>query len=105
MDQPQFACCGGGAWWTGTALFQGEIAGTHNNSGLTIAGSDGDSVRVRGVITDEVAIEKVSLEIDGIDATGQMTVTALAVGDDEDAVKAYEHAWGPDSFGKTVIAL
>jgi hypothetical protein len=43
MDGPQFACCGGGAWWTGTALFQGEIAGAHNNSGLTIAGSDGDS--------------------------------------------------------------
>jgi hypothetical protein len=41
------------------------------------SGSGGDSVEVLGVITDEVAIERLSLEIDKVDVTGQMTVTPL----------------------------
>jgi hypothetical protein len=60
----------------GPPRFEVTVNGQSFESGdLLFAGADGDSVRVHGIITDEVAIEKLSLEIDGVDATDQMTIT------------------------------
>ncbi|MDH3216827.1 MAG: C25 family cysteine peptidase, partial [Candidatus Krumholzibacteria bacterium] len=56
---------------------------------LLLSTSAGDSVEIRAVIADEVAIDTLSLEIDGIDATNQMTVTPL-VDIGLDAARKYE---------------
>ena len=77
----------------GPPRFEVTVNGEPFESGdLLFASGAGDSVRVRGVITDEVAIEEVSLEIDGVDATGQMTITPTRdVG--LDAARQYEIAF------------
>lgn len=74
----------------GPPRFEVTVDGQPFNSGdLLFAGTGSDSVQVRAVITDEVAIEKLTLEIDGADATSQMTVTPLVdVG--LDASRQYE---------------
>lgn len=63
----------------GPPRFDVEVDGEPFESGdlLVAAGGAGDSVSVRAVITDEVAIDTLTLEIDGADATGLMTVTPL----------------------------
>jgi hypothetical protein len=59
----------------GPPRFEVKVDGKKVESGDKVLPASGDSVRVWGVITDEVAIEDVSLEIAGVDATNQMTIT------------------------------
>lgn len=57
---------------------------------------------IRGIFVGSVAMAK---ELNAFVDQHKVPVPIGATFGFEDAVKAYEHAWGPDSFGKTVIAL
>lgn len=62
----------------GPPRFEVTVNGSAARSGDVVYGAAGsDTIRVVARISDEVAIEKLSLEIDGADKTGSMTVTPL----------------------------
>jgi len=84
----------------GPPRFDVTVNGQPVQSGDHLLAANGDSVRVRGVITDEVAIEKLTLEIDGVDVTNQMTQTAL-VDTNLDAARQYEVTFETDILPKT----
>jgi hypothetical protein len=69
--------------------------------------SGGDSVTVRAIISDEVAIEKLTVEIDGQDVTNQATITPL-VDQALDASRQYEvtfkHKILPDLYDIVIRA-
>jgi hypothetical protein len=85
----------------GPPRFEVTVDGNPFESGdLLFSGGGGDSVHVRGVITDEAAIEKISLVIDGIDATNLLTVTPL-VDAGLDAARQYEVSFATKLVPKT----
>ena len=57
---------------------------------------------IRGIFVGSVAMAR---ELNAFVDQNKVEVPIGARFGFEDAVKAYEHAWGPDSFGKTVITL
>lgn len=57
---------------------------------------------IRGIFVGSVAM---AMELNGFVDQHKVEVPIGASFGFEDAVKAYEHAWGPESFGKTVIEL
>jgi len=74
----------------GPPRFEVTVNGAAVQSGDAVYGAAGsDTIRVAAVISDEVAIEKISLEIDRVDETGSMTVTPL-VDDTLSAARQYE---------------
>ncbi|MFQ5510366.1 MAG: C25 family cysteine peptidase [Candidatus Krumholzibacteriia bacterium] len=74
----------------GPPRFEVTVDGNPVQSGssLTTIGAS-DSVAVRAIITDEVAIEDITLDIAGVDASNQLTVTPL-VDQGLDAARQYE---------------
>jgi hypothetical protein len=61
----------------GPPRFQVTVNGAPFTSGELVAPDENNTIRVSATVTDEVAIEKLSLEIDGADSTGILTVTPL----------------------------
>jgi hypothetical protein len=85
----------------GPPRFDVTVDGMPFQSGdLLFSGGADDSVHVHGVITDEVAIEKLSLEIDGVDATNLLTVTPL-VDTGLDAARQYEVTFATQILPRT----
>lgn len=92
----------------GPPRFDVSVDGTPVQSGDPVfAGSSSDSISVRAVISDEVAIERLRLVVDGVDQSATMTVTPL-VDQSFDAARQYEvtfkHKIRPDTYDIVIEA-
>lgn len=85
----------------GPPRFEVTVDGRPFQSGDRLfSGGGDDSVHVRCVVTDEVAIERLTLVIDGVDATNLLTVTPL-VDTNLDAARQYEVTFATKVLPKT----
>ncbi len=73
----------------GPPRFDVTVNGGEFHSGETVSGGDDDRILVRAKVSDEVAIEKLTLEIDKVDSTEILTVTPL-VDENLSAAREYE---------------